>query len=286
MRKLIKADSIRFVCLGVLTLLGETVITLSFSDNTANDFLGFSIAFLMSLGTILLIKRILKTWSAKNFRCKKTLTLAASLILAFTLFAVALFTVYEFSRYAAEVMLSLRDIFLPFLSISLVALLYTKNKNLFLKAALLLFLPTVVIIIGTFCFSAPFMSFKYLVPYKPLSLGFTDSFFSLFSVLTISALPILFFGRKLSGKTVTGIFLITFVLFTAITVNVIALFGSELAATLSYPYSSAVSTATLSEVFSRMDGFLYALSIFTCLIKISVCTGAGYYLLKTAVSKI
>ncbi len=283
---MIKTDSIKFICLGTLTLLGETVLTLSFSTNTANDILGVFLAFLLAACVVFLTRKLISVWARKNFKYKRPLSIAVSLFFALLFFTVALFTVYEFSRYAAQVMLSVGNMLLPFVSFSLIALLYARGKKQLFKTALLLFPVAVIIILLIFGFSLPFMSLKYLIPYKYPTVELAKSFFPLFSAITLSALPLMVLCKKQSGKAFSGVFLIAFILLSAITVNVIALFGSELASTLSYPYSEAVSTATLSHIFSRMDGFLYALSVFTCLIKTSVCVKAGYYLLKSSLQKI
>ncbi len=283
---MIKTDSIKFICLGTLTLLGETVLTLSFSANTANDILGIFLAFLLSACVVFLTRKLISVWERKSFKYKRPLSIAVSLFSALLFFTVALFTAYEFSRYAAQVMLSVGDLLLPFVTFSFIALLYAKDKKLLFKTALLLFPIAVIIILLIFGFSLPFMSLKYLIPYKYPSVKFAGSFFPLLSTITLSALPLTVLCKKQSGKAFSGVFFVAFVLLSAISVNVIALFGSELASTLSYPYSEAVSTATLSQIFSRMDGFLYALSVFTCLIKTTVSLRAGYYLLKSSLQKI
>jgi hypothetical protein len=62
----------------------------------------------------------------------------------------------------------------------------------------------------------------------------------------------------------------------------LGIFGGDFASNLSYPYSQAVSTASMGEIFSRLDGFLYATCFFTTIIKCSALTLSAVYFFKKA----
>ena len=48
-------------------------------------------------------------------------------------------------------------------------------------------------------------------------------------------------------------------------------FGSDFAGKLKYPYASAISTVTLGNLFTRMDGFAYLIFFASVIVKITVC---------------
>ncbi len=53
--------------------------------------------------------------------------------------------------------------------------------------------------------------------------------------------------------------------------NSVLLFGSDFAGKLKYPYASAISTVTLGNLFTRMDGFAYLIFFASVIVKITVC---------------
>ncbi|MGN0451272.1 MAG: GerAB/ArcD/ProY family transporter [Acutalibacteraceae bacterium] len=60
------------------------------------------------------------------------------------------------------------------------------------------------------------------------------------------------------------------------------LFGAPFAKRLPFPLASAVSTVTVGQLFSRMDGIVYCLFFAAALIKTAVCMKLAYFALSKA----
>lgn len=283
-----KTDNRRFICLSSLIIVGDIILCLSFTKNTTDDVLGIIAAFILSVVAVLLIKKGTELWGVKQFKYKQTLSVVFLLAAALLLVTVAVFTVYNFSRYAANIMLSTKEIFLPFVTFAgLAVLIASSDKNLLLKLSLLLFPAVVIFIIVMFAFSAQFMNVKYLLPYKtPDGAGFLKTFLPLFLSLVSSAVPMLVMGKENKKRSFLWSYLFGIGLLMLCIVNTLGIFGGELASTLSYPYSQAVSTASMGEIFSRLDGFLYAVCFFTGIVKTSACIFSAVYLLRSALARL
>lgn len=288
MIRLTATDDRRFVCLASLILVGDLLLRLKFTENTTDDMLGTALAFLAATGVILLLKKGTEWWSRRQFRCKRGISVILMLAACLIMVVNSVYTVLGFSGYAAEIMLDMKGSILPFVTfLGLAAAFAFTEKNLLYKAALILFPLILVFIVLIFGFSVQFMSVKYLIPYKSVtSTGTFESFLYMFIPLVTGALPLLVIGNTHKKRSFAVACLLGFGLLALCTVNVVAVFGGELASTLSYPYSRAVSTASMGEVFSRMDGFLYTVCFFTCLIKAASGIFATVYLLKKLVCKI
>ena len=63
--------------------------------------------------------------------------------------------------------------------------------------------------------------------------------------------------------------------------NSVLLFGIEFSGVLDYPYSSAGSTVTFGNLFTRMDGFLYFVYLASCIVKCAV----GIFVIKKSRNK-
>lgn len=260
------------ICISSITVLGDLLLSLKFSGNLLSDAFGFLLAFLAAVLLLFVIKYIVSIWDKLNFKGKKILHLTFLFLSVLILITTALFTAHNFSCYAAQIMLSVNDVFLPFVSVFAIALfLAFGGKKVLLKISVLTFPLVFVVIVFMFAFSVQFMNIKYLLPHKPINISLLSSFVPLLLNLSASAVPIVFLGKEQKGKSLVASYLLSFFVFTLSVVNVLALFGSELAATLNYPYSVSVSTASMGEIFSRLDGFFYAVAFFTALIRIAVC---------------
>ncbi|MBO5852483.1 MAG: GerAB/ArcD/ProY family transporter [Clostridia bacterium] len=261
-----------FVCLAVLVFLGDILLKLRFSGNLANDISGIIGAFILSFLTLLLVKGVIYVLSRSSFRLKNAVCFAFSVLALLFLLVISLFTLYNFSRFAAPVMLSTNNIFFPFLIMLAISLLLgVSGKKVFFKLSLITLPIAAVIIIIMAAFSVQFMSLKYLIPYKSVDASFIEILFPLYLNLTASLLPLFLLQNKTITKTFCASYSLTFFIIGICVLNVLGIFGSEFASTLNYPYSLAVSTASMGEIFSRLDGFFYAICFFTVLLKTGLC---------------
>ena len=276
----------RFICLSSLIVLGDMILGLKFTRNTSDDVVGLVSAFLLVFIIVLFAKKLYDFYIKKSFKYKDLVDGVLIFLLIIISLTVGIFTVYNFSKYAAEIMLLEKNIFLPFVSFLVLGIfLGLCHKNVLLKISLLLFPLVLIFIILIFSYSVQFMNIKYLLPYKEISFRVADTFVPYFLNLLFSLVPIIVIGAENKRSSFAiGIGLGFFCLSICI-INVLAVFGGELASTLNYPYSDAVSTATMGEIFSRMDGFLYASCFFSAFIKVSSCCYSVKYLLKKIITK-
>ncbi len=281
-------DSRRFICLASLIVVGDVILCLKFTKNTTNDMIGIISAFILSVAVVLLLKKAVDIFEVKSFKHKQTVSVVFMLAACLLLVATALFAVYNFSIYAANIMLSAKDIFFPFITFGgLASVIAFSHKNIIMKLSLLLFPVVVVFIAVMLGFSVQFMNVKYLLPYKALEgTGFLTTFLPLFVSLVAASVPMLVMGRNNKKRSFALAYLFGTGMLTLCIINTLALFGGELASTLYYPYSEAVSTASMGEIFSRLDGFLYTVCFFTVIIKTSACIFSAVCLLKSVLTRL
>lgn len=277
-------DSKSFIYLIAATLIGESVISHPLTGNIVNDLLGALSGLVFAAAVTLALKcRIRKTKTLK-------LPVRAVCLTVVAIFSVLSFVscIIRFSEYAARVMLDLSSITLPLISfIALTLYAAVKAKKIFLKLSSVLFFLSAAIMLLIFAFSCPFIETKYLLLYRAPDLGgFLYSFFSVGGVALLVALPLLFVGKEVKPSRFVWGFILGGGGVALCLINTLGVFGAEFAATLNFPYSYAVSTASVGKIFSRMDLFLYCVCFFTCLIKCSVCIYSAFAAVKKLPFKI
>lgn len=278
----------KFVCLMSGALIGETVISHPLTGNIGNDLLGglcggFSAAVL-ALITKWLVEKY-RTSTFKNKRITDSFLLISIIVISVcTAFVCSL----AFSKYAAKVMLDIKSLILPLISFLALALFVLRGREeLLLKLGTLLFPLAAVFMLAVFAFSVGYIQPKYLALYRtPELAGFFSSFISVGGSLYAAFIPLLFIGRQMKKRHFVYGFLFGGGLVLLALVNTLGIFGAEFAATLSFPYSYAVSTASMGKIFSRMDPFLYAAAFFTCLLKVAACLLAAYLAIKKLITEI
>ncbi len=281
------------VNLGVASIIslssaGGFLIGLPLSSDDGSDILALVISVILSFGLIaLLYKPLGAVYSAKPSNLSQAVCLAAVYVISLALLAgIAVFSLIEFSQYAKEIMLPSVQIGVVFLITALLAFyITTKGITAFGKTALIFAVLTLVLGIVVFLFSIPKMSVKYLIPTGFPSLKnalYTSVLFYLKS-FGQTLFPMFIIGGKqrdikssFIGNALGGV-LVAFGL-----LNTVLIFGGGFASTLDYPYTSAVSTVNLGNIFSRMDGFLYVMIFFCSIIKISFI----FYCIKILSDKI
>ncbi len=276
-------NGINYISLAALTIMGDAFLCLKFSGNLANDLIALLLVTLISVASSLGLRYAFSR--LKSIR--NTLYLTLSILGILALITIAVFTLKNFSVYAAKTMLQAKDIFLPFVSMAVLSLfLAISGKKVLLKLATLVLPIALAIIIFLFAFSVQFMSSKYFIPYRMPSGGLLKSFCPLLLSLVPSVLPIILFSKKESIKNIFSALAIGIGGVAVGLLNVLGIFGSEFAATLTYPYSVSVGTASMGEIFSRLDGFFYAVLFFTTLIKVGICIYCTKELISFTVHKI
>ncbi len=273
-------NSKNFVFLLAVVLVGESVISYPFSGNIGNDLLGGALGIIVAAITALFLKSKAAKLTAAEPGLKAFLLLALA-VMSLLSFSVCLL---DFSKYAGKVMLNTSSIIIPAISlIALIAFTVKKGIGVILKLGSVLFLLSFIFIVLTFAFSLPYIEVKYLGFYKaPTVGGFLSSFSSVGVSTFIASLPMIFLSKEQKTKCVLWGFVLGGGMIFLCLINTLGIFGAEFAKTLAFPYSYAVSTASVGRIFSRMDPFLYCTCFFTCLIKCSVCL----YVTASAVKKL
>ena len=269
-----KAVSTGLVGLTSLGIAGNFLISLPLSSDDGSDLLGAGIAAVFSFFSLMLLYPPLTKLFSKDMssasRSERILLSAVYIFAEAVLLYTAVITIIEFSEFASGVMLPSVHIAVIFALFAATAAIISHKKTALSKTAAVLLFITVALVVIIFLFSVPEMSLKYIAP-----TGFPDISSSLETALSVylksfagALVPIAVMGGSVRGiKSVmigntvgAGIIMLCML-------NTLLVFGGGFASSLDYPYTSAVSTVAMGDIFSGMDGFLYITVIFSCIIK-------------------
>ncbi len=159
-------------------------------------------------------------------------------------------------------------ILLPFVLI-LVYLGFKRTDTLFKFSLICGFLSAVVIV---FFFLATFKDFDFENIYiKKLpdldKLYFQIGFYFRSLIIPAALLGVFARAEGIKKKTLLCGLGLGFLCLAVTILNSVLLFGIEFSGALKYPYSSAGSTVTFGNLFTRLDGFLYFVYSATCTVK-------------------
>lgn len=251
------------VFLTALSFLGCFFSAMRFGENILNDAVGLLLAFGVTVLIVLSLMRLKNRFSALSEH--KTAKAAVSAIVFLVILFALLENVAIFSSYASKNILHEAEILsVAFLLLGVSVFAALSGERVLLKTGLLIFPITVLFVAVMFAFSVPYMDVKYILPYKKIELygimaAFLRYILKFLPFALISTVGIGKFGVKNIVKgLVLGITIGAFCL-----VNTVAVFGAEVAAVTQYPYTAAVGVAAVGDIFSRMDGFLYAVYFFS-----------------------
>lgn len=268
-----------------ISIAASTVISLPISSSDGNDIAAVAVAALftalfVTLGFYLIPRLIYRKGG------KAVIPKLASLLASAAMAVYIVFTLREFSEFTASEVLPKAPLWAVFfLFFAVAAVLAAGSLSSLRKTAMIFFTVATALTILIFLFSIPKMSFKYIIPS-----GMPDMSFAIkkgLSIATKVSVPAVIaesvvFGeeRQMRGAFYGSIF--GSVLLLTFTLNTLLVFGGGFAATLRYPYVSAVSTANMGDIFSGLDGFLYVSVFLFCIFKISILL----YGIKTAAKNI
>lgn len=261
-----------FLALSALFVLGNAVITAPKTNANQFNFLGFLVAGIISSAVYFLVY-----------------LLPFGKVTAVIFCLLALFCIGDtgisFIRFIHNNLLPETKpvlIVLPFILVLI--FIAFKTREMLLKFSVVSFLPAVFVILFFFFSTLKDFNFKNIFIYELPSLEvFYKQALPYIKSITLPCALLAFFS-KLSGfkksQAVSG-FVIGFVLLGITILNSVLLFGIEFSGVLDYPYSSAGSTVTFGNLFTRMDGFLYFVYLASCIVKCSV----GIFVIKKSRNK-
>ncbi len=269
--------SIVFLC-----SIGSFFIKLPLSSDDGSDIVAALFAFLLSAISVFIIYHPLcRLLSAENGKAaKKYFLIPFKLLFIGAVLVFAVFTLCELAEYTEAVVLQGRSRFLIFAFLAALALYIAfRNQTALSKTALVISLAVSAGLIIIFLFALSSMNFKYF----GLGEGFnikkssTDGFLiylkTAFEGLIIAGGSTYLLKNTKSALLGTAASSIAMVAAFVITLLV---FGGGFAATLEYPFTSAVGIVGRGEVFSGMDGFLYIIIFLTAVFK----SGAAFFAVK------
>ncbi|MBQ3547090.1 MAG: hypothetical protein IJA44_01265 [Clostridia bacterium] len=248
-----------FIWLSTLFILGSSIINLPFKNADKLTFLGFLIAFLLSIALIFAVYKF-----------------------DFLKYPIMFLAIY----FVGEALI----VFLQFISQTLL----NNNQNFWV---LLLFLATLIyfcfrkateifnfsLVCGVVCglllvffFFSTLKDFNpeniYIYSFPKINNLFSQALPYIKSVTLPTAVLTLYAKQTNTTKTVAFSGICVGNAFLLISIfNSVLLFGAQMAGEFDYPYAMAISTVTFGNLFSRLDGFSYFIYFVTALIKITVC---------------
>ncbi len=255
----LKPFSHHFVWLSCLFVLGSGIINLPVAFANKLTFLGFLIAFLVSIPLAFVVFKV-------DFLKFPVMLLALYL---------AADTLVVFLKFISNTLLGNNQNFwiLLLFILPLIYFCFRKPTQIF-NFSLICGLLCALLLIFFFFATFKDFNFKNIYIYSfPSVKGLFRQMVPYIKSVTLPILALTLFAKQnnigmlvtLSGISAGAVLLIISIL------NSVLLFGAEMAGELLYPYANAISTVTFGNLFSRLDGFSYFIYFVTALIKITVC---------------
>lgn len=261
--------------LSALFVLGNAIITFPKNGADNNTFLGFLIAFLISLILTMPICKTIDYLLCKRLQNKKIISVFYVIAAVFIIFDAAV-CFSDFTDFVTHSILPDASRFL--ISIAMLGILLwsaTRPDSTILKFSLICFVIVAAALLFFFIFSIKNMHIEYifllsLPDFYDVMLQTLPYLYGVFlSIITALIYQKMLFGTLKSSRGV-GAIAVSGVMFSIALLNSILLFGSQLSGEYKYPYADAISVISVGDLFTRMDGFAYFVFFATCLIKLTV----------------
>ncbi len=270
--------NIHFIMISAMFVLSNAVITVPFGGADRNNFLSFVIATVLGAGLLYLssyaidylydIKRL-----SKNLFAVKVFYVLSSAVLVF----IAALCFKDYTDFVAFRMLPQTPrLIVSFIFVLCVFWTSVQKDSVILKFSLFSFVITAIIIILLFVISVPRMKFENIVLLQLPDIKDTaGQTWKYFLNVYVTLLPILLYRKCLykdmKNKYISSGLLSGAVLLSVCLLNSLLLFSADVACNIDFPYADAISTVTVGELFTRMDGFSYFVFFASTVIKITVC---------------
>ncbi len=262
-----------FFALSVLFVLGNAVITAPHKNANQYNFLGFLVS-----GIIALVVYIIGYSAPFN-----KFVIVAVLVLAFFCIGGAGVTFIQFIQ--TNLLPQTKPFLIVFPLVALLTFIGLKREEILLKFSLACFVPVLAVIIFFFFATAKDFEVKNIFIYSlPTATVFAGQLLPYFESVVLPSFLLGFFAKlsKIKKITAVGGFAMGYILLGVTILNSVLLFGNEFSGMLDYPYSSAGSTVTFGNLFTRLDGFLYFVYLVSCIVKCAV----GIFVIKKSRSKL
>ena len=262
-----------FIALTVLFVLGNACITTPQKNADRFNFLAFMISCVIAVLVYLIA----------CFIPINRITVIPVWLLGFYCISDAFITFVKFISYD---LLPQTQRFLIILPIALLLIYIGLQKSdVLYKFSLLCGVLSVAVILFFFISTAKDFNVKNIFIYKlPRMDALYRQVLPYLKSIALPAILLSFFAREENIKKSTALcgLAFGFLAFGICLLNSVLLFGIEFSGVLDYPYSSAGSTVTFGNLFTRMDGFLYFVYLATCVAKCAV----GIFVIKKSRNKL
>lgn len=266
-------------------ILGDAIISLPVVESGGASLLGFlaaafAAAFLYFAAVPLASRLLLGKGRAR--------LLFVPLLLAAAVYAFynAGLSLIKYTDFVNRVLLpETPRFFIAVLFILIAAYLASRRQEVILKLSLIFIVAAAVTVVLFFLLSvkdynAENIAIKKLPDLRELFSGAKPYLLRIsLPALLIPVYSALFTGEKRVSAPffglLTGLSVIALCLLESL-----LLFGAPLAKRLPFPLAAAVSTVTVGQLFSRMDGIVYCLFFAAALIKTAVCMKLAYFVLS------
>ena len=247
-------------------IVGNTLIYFPKHNDIKSSILGVLIAAAVSLVIFIAFAFLTKKVNnIHNFKFSKPLVL---IVLSLTAILVALISISDYISYVSLFRMQQTPKFLiSVLFVFLCAFLANQSREVILKLSLIVFIYVFLSVTILFLLSFSQLDFKAALPieFKPFETA--KSFLTIISQSFLSTVVLIMLLRrvKTSGSIkmwLFGLVLGLFVLMVCM-LNILFVFGPDLANRLELPYASSMSVINSSKTFSRLEGFSY-LNYFAC----------------------
>lgn len=271
-------------------ILGDAIISLPVAESGGGSLLGFLVAALAAVAIFFAAVPIADCLLVGKGRAR---LLSAPLLLAAAVYAFynAGLSLIKYTDFVNRVLLpETPRFFIAALFIFIAAYLASRRQEVILKLSLIFIIAAAITVVLFFLLSvkdynAENIAIKKLPDLRELFSGAKPYIFKIsLPALLIPVYSALFTGESrirapffglLTGLGVTALCLLESLL----------LFGAPLAKRLAFPLAAAVSTVTVGQLFSRMDGIVYCLFFAAALIKTAVCMKLAFFALSKAKSQ-
>lgn len=294
MRK--KEYSLHTLCLAAIFLVGNAAVTIPYAGADRNTFLGFLISALIALPIFCTVAFLLNRLKIPPQGAFRTLLKATGLILSVFILLGAAVCFRNYRLFVSRDMLPKTPAVLISIGFAVsVLMLVLSPHGTLLKFSLFSFILTAVITGILFAASLPRLNPDTVILLrKPEPSEVYEQTKPYLLNVFIPALPVLLYERQVFGRvrikrSLWGVALGSVVLGLCL-LGTLMLFGAAVAAELEFPYAASISTVTVGNLFTRMDGFAYFVYFAGCIIKISASISvvksflefAGFKYKKTA----
>ncbi len=268
-------------CLVAMTVLASGIIALPFRSDGKYSITGLLLPIVVAAVTAALLPLTVRAFGRPE---KEKVGLATALLYIVTVVFALVLAADGYSRFAGfvgDVMLpDVPKIWLAVIFFAAVWLPVSKGKGVLLKFSLFAFLIVLAVILF---FSAASVDRFEMQNIKvgtafPVYDSLKDS--TCGSLRILPSLIIIYiyvgvFSAKTKKRVVVSGAVTGCALLALCTLNALLIFGVPLTAQLDYPYAAAVSTVSLGELFTRMDGFTYYIYYAAQTVQTAVCVSVA-----------